>query len=82
MTNTVKDPLEKYELLGAIVGGFVLGFFIFGVFGIYLCTRFDLHWFISLAVAIIGAIGAAYSQVLRGDTLWKEITASWRWWWW
>jgi hypothetical protein len=78
----VKDPLEKYELLGAIVGGFVFGFLVFGAIALYLCSSFDLPSGIALAVAVLGAIGGAYSQVKRGDTLWEEVSRYRHWWWW
>ena len=68
---------DKYGLAGAIIGGALLGFVVFGGVAMHLIARYRVSMFVALCVAIVGAVIGAYSQVKRGDTLWKELTGKW-----
>jgi hypothetical protein len=73
----MNDPLEKYSRLGAIIGGALLGLVVFGCIALRLFMTDLLPWPLSLLVAISGPFIGAWSQVKRGDTLWKEISGKW-----
>ncbi len=73
----MSNNLDKYGRMGAIVGGGILGFFVFGGIALRFLGPSNVSLLVSLAIAVAGAIFGAYSQVKRGDTLWKELTGKW-----
>lgn len=66
---TFDERPDPYERWGAAVGGAVLGFFIFGYFGLRIFRHSD--GFLVLLIAIVGAVAGAWLQVKRGDS-WRE----------
>ena len=73
----MSDKLDKYERIGSILGGAVVGFFVFGCIALKLLDWYELSLLVLLTIAILGAVIGAYSQVKRGDTLWHEISRFW-----
>ncbi len=73
----MSDPLDKYGRLGAIVGGALLGFLVFGGIALRLFLTYDAPWYLWLPISVAGPFIGAWSQLKRGDTLWKELSGRW-----
>jgi hypothetical protein len=70
------DVEEKYTKLGALIGGAIFGFIVFGLLSLRLLQYIDgVFW--PIVVAFSGSILGAWCQVKHGDYLWNKIL---RWW--
>lgn len=74
MTSEMRD---KWGRRGAVAGGFVLGFFVFGAMAIRFFYS-ERSWEALFLIALIGAAFSSWCQVRYGNLLWyKLFNRSW-----